>query len=238
MSVEGGKDPKEIGAMFSTIAPFYDPLNSIISLWQAERWRQKLIMGADLPEDGLVIDLCTGSGEVALGYLTERPDFKGYVYAIDFSAPMIDIARGKVARLGAPYPRRVEFLMGDATDLQFPDDKFDVASVAFGVRNYSDVEAGMAEIHRVLKPSGQLNIIEFFKDGVTFPPVEWYLDILVPLIGNIISSTKAYSYLRRSSREFCTRGEFEELLESIGFRDVTWERMGFGIAYIVRARKV
>ena len=63
MSVEGGKDPKEIGAMFSTIARYYDPLNSILSFWQADRWRRQLIMGADLPEDGLVLDLCTGSGE-------------------------------------------------------------------------------------------------------------------------------------------------------------------------------
>jgi len=237
VSVEGGKDPKEIGAMFSTIAPYYDPLNSILSFWQADRWRRQLIMGADLPDDGLVLDLCTGSGEVALGFITERPEFRGNVYAIDFSAPMIDIARGKVARLGYPYPRRVDFLMGDATDLQFSDDKFDVASVAFGVRNYADAEAGLTEIYRVLKPSGQMNIIEFFSDGITFPPVRWYLDSVVPLLGNLISATRAYSYLRRSSRDFYTRGEFEYLLTAIGFSDITWERMTFGISYIVRARK-
>jgi demethylmenaquinone methyltransferase/2-methoxy-6-polyprenyl-1,4-benzoquinol methylase len=237
VSVTGGKDPKEVGAMFSAIAQYYDPLNSILSFWQADRWRRRLIMGADLPEDGLVIDLCTGSGEVALGFLTERPEFRGNVYAIDFSAPMIDIARGKVARLGAPYPRRIDFLMGDATDLQFQDDKFDVASVAYGVRNYADAEAGLAEIYRVLKPSGQLNMIEFFSDGITFAPIRWYLDSVVPLLGNIISATRAYSYLRRSSRNFYTRGQFEKLLTSIGFVDILWERMTLGISYIVRARK-
>lgn len=237
MILAGGKDPKKIGAMFSSIAPTYDSLNNILSFWQDVKWRRRLIRGADLPHDGLVLDLCTGSGDIALGFLTDRLDFEGFVYGIDFSALMIDIARSKLARLGAPYPRMIEFLMGDALNLSFPDDKFDVVTVGFGVRNFVNTEEGMKEIFRVLKGGGQANILEFFRDGITFVPVRLYTDIIAPWLGNMISQGRAYSYLRSSASRFYRVREFEELLWEIGFSDIVWERMIFGVAYIVRARK-
>ena len=231
------KDRKIVGAIFSSIAPVYDALNRSLSLGQDVKWRRELVRGADLPEDGLVLDLCTGTGDVALAFMTERPDFKGLVYAIDFSAPMVNKARDKIAKLGAPYPRRVDFLMGDATDLQFADDKFDVATVAFGVRNLTHTWLGLAEMNRVLKPGGQANILEFFPDGIAGGFVRWYLNHVMPLVGNIVSHTRAYTYLRRSSEEFFTRKEFEQLLVTAGFKDISWTRLTHGIAHIVRARK-
>jgi demethylmenaquinone methyltransferase / 2-methoxy-6-polyprenyl-1,4-benzoquinol methylase len=231
------KDPKIIGAMFSAIAPYYNFLNELLSFKQAGKWRKILIKSADLPRKGLILDLCTGSGELALGFLTERPDFAGYVIGIDFSAIMIDNARAGVAKLGAPYPRRVEFLMGDALDLPYRDDKFDLISVGFGIRNLADTEAGIKELHRVLKPGREVNILEFFRDGIVFEPVRWYVDYIVPLIGNVISRTNAYSYLRDSARNFYTIGEFDELLKKTGFTDIRWEPMTFGIAQLIRARK-
>jgi len=240
LSVSTGKsdrDPKKISAMFSSIAGKYDFLNELLSFSKAGHWKTRLIKGAELPERSLVLDLCTGSGDLALGFLTERPEFKGDVIGIDFSVPMIDRAREKVAELGYPYPRRVEFLMGDALDLQFNDDKFDLVSIGFGVRNFADTQGGVREMHRVLKPGGQLNVLEFFRDGVTFPPFKWYLDTVIPWLGNTISASKAYTYLRDSSNEFLSCPEFERMLESVGFREIKSERMTFGIAHIVRARK-
>ena len=216
----------------------YFSLNPSLSLYQDVGWRKRLVKGADLPMNGIVLDLCTGTGDLALGFLTQRPELKGLVYAIDFSALMLDKARGKVALLGAPYPRRVDFLMGDALDTQFPDEKFDVVSVGFGVRNLADTRAGLREIHRVLKVGGQADILEFFSGGILSRPVKCCLDSLVPWIGNIISRSRAYTYLRHTSDEFYTVREFEELLKEMGFGDITWERMTFGIAHIVRARKV
>ncbi len=223
--------------MFSSIAERYDFLNELLSFSQAGVWKSRLIREADVPERGLLLDLCTGSGDLALGFLTELPGFKGDVIGIDFSVPMVDRARAKVAELGYPYPRRVEFLMGDALDLQFDDEKFDLVAIGFGVRNFSDTESGVREMHRVLKTGGQLNVLEFFRDGVTFPPFKWYLDTVIPWLGNSISNSTAYTYLRDSSNEFLSCPEFERMLENSGFREIKSERMTFGIAHLVRARK-
>jgi len=232
-----GKDPKKIGSMFTSIADRYEFLNRLLSCGQDSTWRRKLIHGAELPERGLILDICTGTGDVALGFLTELKEFRGYVIGIDFSVAMLDAARSHVAELGAPYPRRVEFLMGDALDLNFPDEKFDLVSVAFGVRNYANIHEGLNEIHRVLKPGATVNILEFFRGGITFAPVRWYVDGLVPLIGNLVSGTEAYTYLRDSSNDFYTTDEFGAILEEKGFTDIEWKRMTFGIAHLVRARK-
>ncbi len=237
MNFEVEKDPKKIAAMFSSIAPKYDFLNSFLSLGMSDKWKSVLIKQADLPKRCLILDICTGSGDLALGFLTERKDFKGYVFAIDFSVPMIDRARTRLAELGAPYPRRVEFLMGDALDLNFRDDKFDCISNAFGIRNYANARLGLEEIHRVLKPGGQVSILEFFKDGITVPPVKWAIDGVVPLVGNIVSGTKAYTYLRNSSNEFYTLNEFSDLMKDIGFIKINMEPMTLGIAHLVTARK-
>ena len=231
------KDRKTVGAMFSSIAPVYDLLNGLLSLGQDAKWRRLLVKGADLPESGKVLDLCTGTGDIAVAILKQYPDFKGMINAIDFSAPMVDKARGKVARLGPPFPRTIDFAMGDALDMQFPDDKFDVVTVGFGVRNFTDLKSGLEEIYRVLKPGGQMSVLEFFPDGIGGHFVRWYLDHVVPLIGNLVSGTKAYTYLRRSSDDFFTTQEFESMLKSLGFVDISWERLTHGIAHIVRARK-
>lgn len=231
------KDPKAVGAMFSSIAPVYDVLNHTLSLGWDIRWKRKLVRGADLPSDGVVLDLCTGTGDVALEFLTGRPDFKGRVYGIDFSALMIDIARGKVARLHPPLPRRIDFLVGDAIDLHFPDEKFDVVTVAFGVRNYADTKRGLEEMHRVLKPGGQASVLEFFPGGGTPEIVRWYTHRILPVIGNVVSHSKAYNYLLDTSDSFHTPDQFCKLLSESGFSDIIRERMTFGIAHIVRARK-
>jgi len=237
LSAKVVKDRKVIAAMFSSIAHRYDFVNRLLSFRQADKWRSRLIRGAELPERGLVLDVCTGSGDLALGFVRERPDFKGYVIGIDISAPMIDVARGRLAKLGPPYPRRVEFLMGDALDLEFADEKFDVVSAGFGVRNFADLGEGLKEMHRVLKVGGQANILEFFRSGTGFAPARWYSDNIVPLVGNMVTRTNAYTYLCRSINDFFSPEDFEEAMKAAGFRDIVWERMTFGIAYIVRGTK-
>jgi demethylmenaquinone methyltransferase / 2-methoxy-6-polyprenyl-1,4-benzoquinol methylase len=234
---EARKNRKAIAAMFSSIAPHYDFLNQFLSFGQASRWRTKLIKGANLGGKDLILDVCTGSGDIALGILQIRPDFKGNAIGIDFSAAMLDLARSNVAKLGAPYPRRVEFMIGDALDLVYMDEKFDMVSVGYGVRNFEDTIAGLKEMYRVLKTGGQLNVLEFFKGSIKSPPVRWFLDTIIPMVGNTISKTDAFSYLRDSSNDFYTVEGFCELLGQVGFKEIKCERMTFGIAYIIRAIK-
>ncbi len=231
------KNRKTIAAMFSSIATHYDFLNQLLSFGQAIRWRKRLIGKADLAGKELVLDLCTGSGDIALGILTDRKDFKGSVIGIDFSAPMVDIARNRVAKLGSPYPVRVEFMMGDALDLNYADDKFDMVSVGYGVRNFENTIDGLKEMFRVLKPGGEVNILEFFRAEITFLPVEVIVDTLIPWVGNLISGTNAYTYLRESTWDFYGVEEICELLSYVGFTDIQTERMTFGVAHIIRARK-
>ncbi|MCX6645616.1 MAG: ubiquinone/menaquinone biosynthesis methyltransferase [bacterium] len=234
---EARKNRKAIAAMFSSIAPYYDFLNQFLSFGQAGHWRTKLIRGADLKDKELFLDVCTGSGDIALGILKTRLDFKGNAIGIDFSAPMLNLARSRVAKLGAPYPRRAEFMMGDALDLQYMDEKFDMVSVGYGVRNFEDTSAGLREMYRVLKFGGQLNVIEFFKGSIALPPVQWFVDTVTPWVGNMITRTDAFSYLRESSNEFYTVEDFCKLLGQVGFIEIEKERMTFGIAHIIRARK-
>jgi len=223
--------------MFSEIAGKYDFLNRFLSFGMSAKWKARLVTGAEIPSKGFILDVCTGSGDLALGFVRSRPEFNGYVTAIDFSAPMIDQARERVAKLGAPYPRRVDFIMGDALDLNFDDEKFDLVSVGFGVRNFARLDDGLSEMTRVLKVGGQLNVIEFFRDGITFRPFQWYLDTIVPILGNLISRSKAYTYLIHSTRDFVSVDEFEALLKNLGYENIVRERMIFGVAHIVRATK-
>ncbi|HDS29681.1 MAG TPA: methyltransferase domain-containing protein, partial [Firmicutes bacterium] len=152
-------------------------------------------------------------------------------------AIMIDIARGKVAKLRPPLPRRIDFAVGDAIDLNFADEKFDVVTVAFGVRNYSNIMRGLDEMYRVLKPGGEAGILEFFPGGGTPGIIRFYIHKVLPIIGNTLSGSKAYNYLLNTSDSFYTPDEFEKLLAEIGFVEIIRERMTFGIAHIFRARK-
>ena len=237
MSEEVNKAREVVSAMFSSIAPVYDLLNRSLSFGRDVKWRKKLVRGMKLPEDGTVLDLCCGTGDVAIAIVREHPHFNGVVYGVDFSAIMIDKARDKVAKLGPPYPRKIDFLMGDALDLQFADEKFDAVAVAFGIRNLADLRLGVKEIYRVLKKDGQLNILEFFGNRVSNPIVAWYVEHVIPLVGNTVSRSRAYSYFVRSSKEFCTISQFEDILKSENFIDISWEELSYGVAHIVRARK-
>lgn len=231
------KDPKAISAMFSSIADNYDRLNRLLSLGQDISWRKRLVKSVDFPENGLILDVCTGTGDVVFAFLKENPEFKGMLYGIDFSALMLDKARGKIPALPRHLRNRIDFTVGDALNLQFRDDKFDVVSCAFGVRNFYDTLTGLKEMNRVLKPGGKAAILEFFSDGPDNKFVKFFLSKFVTSIGNKISGTHAYSYLIQSSSEFFSRNQFERTLILAGFKDVKWIKLTFGIAHIAIARK-
>ncbi len=207
--------------MFTTISPSYDKLNHVLSFNIDKRWRRKTIamIEAEKDQNFYSIDLCAGTCDLGVECLKQFP--KSHVMAIDFSEAMLKAGEKKVQN----YILEDRFCMAcaDALDLPCPDDSIDVVYCGFGVRNFDDTKKGIEECYRVLKPGGQLVVLEFFKPRGFISKLFHmsYAKFLVPSIGRLISKDKqAYQYLKDSIQGFLTKKEFSDLLEEVGFKDV------------------
>jgi demethylmenaquinone methyltransferase/2-methoxy-6-polyprenyl-1,4-benzoquinol methylase len=217
--------------MFSAIAPRYDFLNRLLSLGRDRVWRRDAVRATGLPAGGRLLDVCTGTGDMALEAALQFPDAR--IVGVDFSRPMIGLGQRKV--LGAGLEERVRLSVASAENLPFSDGAFDAATVAFGLRNESDRRQGLREMHRVLRPEGRAVILEF-----TTPPGRLFRRIylcyfhrVLPMIGRLISGHRsAYSYLPSSVAEFPSPPELAGWMEGIGFRDVRWRHLTAGIVAI------
>jgi ubiquinone/menaquinone biosynthesis methyltransferase len=227
---------REVRSMFARISGVYDFMNHLLSFNRDKAWRQHVV--ARLDHDAWeVLDLCAGTGDLALAAVKAG---KGRVWiAADFCTEMLVGARGKK---GAEH---LQLSAADAMNLPFADNKVDVVTVGFGVRNFADVRRGLGEISRVLRPGGQLMVLEFYRDnplaageGRGVPGlIRFGLNKVIPLLGKIVGRDRAaYSYLPSSMGEFLTPDEFAALLTGFGFTEVFVERQTFGIAHIVGGR--
>lgn len=227
---------REVRSMFARISGVYDFMNHFLSLNRDKAWRKNVARRVDA-DAWEVLDLCAGTGDLAL---TIRAAGKGRVWiAADFCPEMLEGSRGKK---GAEH---LQLAAADALNLPFGDRKVDAVTVGFGVRNFADVRRGLGEIRRVLRPAGQLFVLEFFRDdpdaggedrGVR-GPLRFGLNTVVPALGRVVGRDgSAYRYLPGSMGEFLTAREFASLLEEFGFEDVFVERQTFGIAHIVGGR--
>jgi len=221
---------KQVQQIFSEIAPRYDLLNHVLSLNIDRSWRRKsvdLLEWTDAPE-GTFLDACAGTFDLALE-LARRKGFRGRVLASDFAHPMLVTGSPKIS--GAA----VSSVCGDSLRLPFADDVFDGATVGFGVRNLAQLDVGLAEFRRVLKPGRRLVVLEF-----TVPPNPvmragylFYFHNILPLVGRIVSGHPwAYTYLPESVKEFPGPTELGTLFESVGFSEVGWKLVSGGIAAI------
>jgi demethylmenaquinone methyltransferase/2-methoxy-6-polyprenyl-1,4-benzoquinol methylase len=227
---EGAERERQVQRIFSEIAPRYDLLNHVLSLNIDRSWRRRavgLLVWESAPE-GSYLDACAGTFDLALE-LGGRAGFRGRVVASDFAHPMLVQGAPKIAR--APvWP-----VCGDSLRLPFPDDAFEGATVGFGVRNLSDLRAGLSELRRVLKPGRRLVVLEF-----TVPPNPvvragylFYFHRILPIVGRIVSGHPwAYTYLPESVREFPGPEELGATFEDVGFTDVGWRLVSGGIAAI------
>jgi demethylmenaquinone methyltransferase/2-methoxy-6-polyprenyl-1,4-benzoquinol methylase len=228
------KESKSIEAMFATIAPRYDLLNRILSGGLDGLWRNTAVEMVRPEGARRVVDLATGTGDLALAFL-RRPGFDGEILGIDFSDEMIRRARKKAS--ARHVSNRVQFRTGDALDVPEPDGRFDIVSIGFGVRNFADLEGGLLEAHRVLAPGGRLVVLEFFRKKEN-PVIRFYLDHVLPRVGRWISrSPSAYAYLRRTKKGFLSPDEFVALLHSLGFSPVVLKTLTAGVAHVVVATK-
>ena len=224
------REPR-IRRMFGNIAPSYDVLNHLLSLNIDRFWRWRTTRLVPPVAGAPILDLCTGTGDLALAY--DRAAAKqAPVIGADFCHEMLVLAGRKTQRRGAAG--RVRFLEADAQRLPFPDNSFQITTVAFGLRNVTDTDRGLAEMVRVTRPAGRVAILEFSR------PRHWlfgklyrfYFRHLLPFIGQAISRSKdnAYNYLPASVLEFPDGEALAERLRRHGLTDVRWYPFTFGIA--------
>lgn len=217
--------------MFASIAQSYDRANQVLSLGLHHRWRAAAVRRSGVRPGDRVVDCATGTGDLAIAFRRVTGD-GGTVVGVDFCAEILALAPGKAARAGAD----VRFEVADVLGLPFPDGAFDVASIAFGIRNVDDPARGLAEMARVVRPGGRVVVLEFGQPGGTlFGPVfRWYSRHVIPRVGGLLSGDRAaYEYLDRTASGFPSGGRFVALLEGVGaFRSVTAHPLTGGVAYV------
>ena len=217
MTYEAGTlEPDVVRGMFDRIAPVYDLMNRLMTAGLDGRWRRRAAAKVVWPADR-VLDACCGTGDLAI----EAERRGGRVVGLDFSPRMLERARRKSGT--------IEWVQGDALALPFADGEFDAATVGFGVRNLEDLERGLVELGRVLRPGGRIAVLEITRPrGLLRPFFRLWFDVLVPLAGKILPGGKAYTYLPASVRRFPGPEDLSALLERAGFGDVQYELLGGG----------
>lgn len=223
--------------MFDNIAPTYDKLNHIMSLNIDRLWRRRVVRIVRRSGASKIMDVATGTGDLAIA-MAKRSD-RTQILGIDLSDEMLAIARAKVQKQG--LEERILLEKGDAEQLgMVADGSIDAATVAFGVRNFENLERGLSEIYRTLREGGRLVVLEFStpRNRVVRWFYKQYSDRLIPRIGGMISKDKeAYVYLPESVKEFPEPKRFIEILRSIGFKSIKRRQQSLGIAQIYEAKK-
>jgi demethylmenaquinone methyltransferase / 2-methoxy-6-polyprenyl-1,4-benzoquinol methylase len=226
----------QVTTMFDKIAPYYDQLNRVLSLGIDVWWRKKAIgiLGQSNPKQ--ILDIATGTADLAIeAAMKIKPQ---RIIGLDISANMLKIGDEKILKKGLQNIITLE--QGDSENLRFTEHSFDAVTAAFGVRNFENLEKGLAEMYRVLKPGGTLLVLEFSKPTI-FPFKQLfniYFKYLLPLIGKIRSKdAKAYQYLYESVQAFPDYGNFTKILDKLGFSNTEYKVLSFGICCIYLAKK-
>jgi len=226
------KSGDRVKKMFAEIAPKYDLMNHVLSLNIDTLWRNRTVRSLTLNRSDPVLDVCTGTGDLALAIARKnKGDFP--VIGTDFCFPMLERARRKQTTTD-PGDLNLSFIEADTEQLPFPDNLFQAVTVAFGIRNVSETIRGLNEMRRVCKPGGRVVILEFSRP--TWPGLSQLYDAyfrwVLPKIGQTLSKNdqSAYNYLPASVREFPSGQAMLDLMASIGLRDLTQTPMTFGVA--------
>ena len=226
---------EQVAQMFDTISSEYDNLNRVISFGVDVSWRKKMVKMIASKHPKTILDVATGTGDLAL-LLSQIKEAK--ITGLDISSGMLEVGKQKIVHKN--LSDRIEMVLGDGEKIPFEDHSFDAITVAFGIRNFENLDAGLSEILRVLKPGGQFVILETsvpekfpFKQGYNF-----YTKNIMPLIGRLFSKDKvAYKYLSDSASIFPYGERLNNILRNIGFIDVQNLPQTFGVATIYSASK-
>lgn len=221
--------------MFNSIAGRYDFLNHFLSAGIDRRWRNKVIQILRKENPRNILDVATGTADLAISQAKLNPD---KIYGIDIADQMLDIGRDKIKKKGLGH--LITLQNGDSEALSFKDNTFDAVTVAFGVRNFEDLDKGLAEMNRILKPGGIAVILEFSKPR-HFPVKQlynFYFKYILPFLGRLVSRHKsAYTYLPESVSEFPDGIDFISHMEKTGFKGSAFKTLTFGISSIYTGKK-
>jgi len=231
------KTPARIAGMFDAIAGRYDFLNHVLSAGIDRRWRTRAIRSLQLTGRERVLDLCTGTADLAIAAMRATPS-AARVVGVDFAGAMLAIGSAKIA--AEELSQSITLVRGDAMRIPVADGAVDAVTIAFGIRNVSDVPAACRDIHRALKPGGRLAILEF---AVPTLPVfkhvyMWYVRHVLPHVGRVVSRHEgAYHYLQASIEAFATPDEFVTILRQCGFVDICPVQLMLGSVFLYEARR-
>jgi demethylmenaquinone methyltransferase/2-methoxy-6-polyprenyl-1,4-benzoquinol methylase len=227
---------EQVAKMFDNISARYDLLNHLLSLGIDIQWRKKAINLLKSKKPKLILDVATGTADFAIQALSLKPE---KVTGVDISEGMLEVGRAKINKKNLDHIISLE--KGDSENLQFEDNKFDAVIVAFGVRNFENLESGLANMLRVLKKDGKVVILEFSKP-MSFPFKQiynFYFKTILPIIGNVISKdSSAYTYLPESVQAFPQGSKFLEILNRTGFNQTECIPLTFGICSIYTGIKL
>ncbi len=228
---------KQVGEMFDAIAPAYDFMNTMMTGGLHVSWRNKALKMAAmlLPAEGpkMALDVACGTGDVSFRLHKLFPN--AHITGLDLSAGMLEIAKKKLEGMSLSAQKHITFLEGDSLKMPFPDDTFDLVTVAYGVRNFEHLEAGYREMRRVMKPGGVICVIELSEPANR--PIRslyrLYSRNVIPFIGRMVShDTRAYSYLPESIAACPQRGEMTAMMTRAGFREATYKSLTLGVITI------
>ena len=225
------------GLSFDALAPTYDFLNHLLSLGQDFAWRRRVVQKLARQRPAKVVDLATGTGDLAVALFQQGCGVEAFV-ALDISEAMLAMARRKVQRRGVA--NRIRLVCDDAMQTSLPDGSFDAVTMAFGIRNTPDASRTLAEMYRLLAPTGIVVVLEFSLPDDRFVRAVYlaYLRHVVPLIGGLISGNRqAYRYLDTSIEAFYQPTQFCRLMEKAGFTDVQAVPLTWGVASIYSGSK-
>ncbi len=234
MKQEGKKE--QVRTMFNSIAGKYDFLNHFLSLGIDHVWRKKLVNMMKQQNPRQVLDIATGTGDLAIAIAKNIPEAK--IIGADISENMLEIGKQKVIK--KKLDQQISMELGDSEQLKYNDGFFDAVSVAFGVRNYEDLNLGLKEMYRVTKANGAVYILEFSKP-TAFPIKQlynFYFSYILPTLGKGVSKDQsAYTYLPESVKQFPDGTDFLKHLADVGYKDVKQRKMTFGIVTIYSGLK-
>ena len=227
----GEEKKQQVASMFDSIAGRYDFMNRFLSAGTDVSWRKKAIQQLASIQPKTILDVATGTGDMAI--MTWRQLQPDKITGIDISQGMLDLGRQKIEKMGLSGV--IDLQKGDSETINFPDQSFDAITVAFGVRNFQHLEKGLKEMHRVLKPGGKLMVLEFSRPNkpVFKQLYQLYMNFIAPGIGKLLAKNKdAYQYLNDSMQAFPEREQFVEIMKLAGYHQTQYKTLSLGICCI------